>query len=97
MLISAPVWGFLPLRARRLETENVPNPVRAMRSFFFRGGVMLLVTELSAFSATALEHLQSLATDAINSAFVIFCSPPPLKDQHFLNQAESGFPVNAPR
>jgi len=38
---------------------------------------MLCVTELSVFSATALEVLQSLAIRAISSALVIWIHLPP--------------------
>jgi hypothetical protein len=40
ILISLPVWGFLPFLAFREATENVPNPIRV--TFF-----MILALDLS--------------------------------------------------
>ena len=41
ILMVAPVCGLRPLRALRCEMENVPKPMRATRSPFFRAEVML--------------------------------------------------------
>src|SRR6266446_5475572 len=41
ILIVAPVCGLRPFLAFLCETENVPKPIRATRSPFFRAAVML--------------------------------------------------------
>jgi hypothetical protein len=71
ILISLPVWGFLPVLALLFATENVPNPVKASLSPFFNAFITVLVNALMAFSADAFEILASFPMLAINSAFVI--------------------------
>jgi hypothetical protein len=71
ILISLPVWGFRPVLALLLATENVPNPVKASLSPFFNAFITVLVNALMAFSADAFEILASFPMLAINSAFVI--------------------------
>src|SRR5208283_3350974 len=72
ILISLPVWGFLPFLAFLSATENVPNPIRATLPPFCSACAMAPVTTASAFAAAALEILISSATFAMISALVIF-------------------------
>src|SRR5690606_10865590 len=71
ILISLPVWGFLPFLAFLSETENVPNPMRVTLPPFRMASVIEPVTTARAFAAAALDTLVSAATLSTISAFVI--------------------------
>src|SRR4051812_37485968 len=71
ILIGLPVCGLRPLRAERLATVNVPKPMRATRSPFFK---VLEVTFIKASNARDASALVIFASDAIastNSALFI--------------------------
>lgn len=55
ILIVAPVWGFLPVRAFLFESENVPNPTRAALSPFLTALVIASIAPSSALPAQRLE------------------------------------------
>jgi len=71
ILISFPVWGFLPALAPLLTTLKVPNPVRVSFSPFFNAFVTESVNAFRAFSAATFETLASFAIVVIKPAFVI--------------------------
>src|SRR5271170_3315016 len=54
ILMVAPVCGLRPLRAFLCETEEVPKPINATRSPFFRADVMLSTVVSIAVAACAL-------------------------------------------
>ena len=68
--MGAPVAGFLPLRAARFETENVPKPTRLTLSPFARAFSTLPRTEFNAFDAAVFVIPASFAAFAISSSFV---------------------------
>jgi hypothetical protein len=71
ILISLPVWGFLPFLAFLSATRNVPKPTRVALPPARIVWVMESVITASAFAAAVLEILISSATFATISAFVI--------------------------
>src|SRR5919197_1429135 len=75
ILISLPVCGFLPVRALRLETSNVPKPTSVTRSPFARAVLTEVMKAPTAFSAAAFVRFADLATLSTSSALVIW-SPP---------------------
>src|SRR5579872_6631500 len=68
ILRVAPVCGLRPLRAFRCETENVPNPIKATRSPFFRALVMLSTVVSIAVAAWVLLTPQPDAIRSMRSA-----------------------------
>jgi hypothetical protein len=75
ILIWAPVCGFRPIRAFRLLTLNVPNPVRASLLPFFKAAETASVNALSDISALPFGMPAFFAMNATNSAFVISFPP----------------------
>jgi hypothetical protein len=61
ILIDAPVLGFLPVRAARFVTLNVPKPTRRTSLPFLSSFWMLLTTESRALVASDLLRLVSEA------------------------------------
>src|SRR5437764_3111747 len=61
ILMVAPVCGLRPLRAFLWETENVPKPMRATRSPFFKAEVTLSTVVSIAWAACVLLILQAPA------------------------------------
>src|SRR5881397_3485512 len=71
ILIVAPVCGLRPLRAFLCETENVPKPINATRSPFFRAEVMLSTVVSIAVAAWVLLIWQLAAIRSMRSALFI--------------------------
>ena len=74
ILISFPVAGLRPLRAARLATANVPNPVIWTASPFFKAFVMTSIAALTARSASALVNPAVLAIASTNSVYSFYFS-----------------------
>src|SRR5207248_2283244 len=72
ILMVAPVCGLRPLRAFLWETENVPKPIRATRSPFFKAEVTLSTVVSIAWAACVLLILQAPAIRSTRSALFIF-------------------------
>src|SRR5438034_9256725 len=72
ILMVAPVCGLRPLRAFLCETENVPKPINATRSPFFRAEVMLSTVVSIAVAAWVLLIWQLAAIRSMRSALFIF-------------------------
>src|SRR5882724_942085 len=72
ILMVAPVCGLRPLRAFLCETENVPKPISATRSPFFRAEVMLSTAVSIAVAAVALLMWQLAEIRSMRSALFIF-------------------------
>ena len=71
ILIASPVAGLRPLRAARLETENVPNPVMATVSPFFRRSVIMAMSVFTASLVMAADNSVRFESSAISSPFFI--------------------------
>lgn len=67
ILTGSPVRGLRPERAARLDTENLPRPVIATSSPFFRVLATVVVREFTARVASARDSPLSLAIASINS------------------------------
>lgn len=69
--IAAPVRGFLPVRALRCETENVPNPGKLIFSPFFSPSDRASVSAPRAFPESAFDIEVPAAMASINCALFI--------------------------
>jgi hypothetical protein len=72
ILIGLPVCGLRPLRAERLATVNVPKPMSATLSPFFKVLEVTFMKASKARDASALVIFASDAIASINSALFIF-------------------------
>ena len=68
--ITSPVRGFLPVRAARVLTSNVPKPTRATLSPSARASEIESTTALTAASASFFESSALAATAA--TSYVLF-------------------------
>jgi hypothetical protein len=75
MVITAPVLGFLPLRAARWETSNEPKPTRLTLSPRFKEFVTPSVKAVRALSA-ALFEIPALEAIALTKSAFVICLPP---------------------
>lgn len=74
IVITAPVWGFLPLRALRDRTVKVPKPGIWNRLLFFIAFEILTKVASTASPAALLLRFAVLATESMSSLLVIvFC------------------------
>ncbi len=71
IFIDSPVAGFLPTRAARFVTENVPNPIRLTLSPLARELSILSRNYFKVDAASLFVVPASSAAFAINSSFVI--------------------------
>ena len=71
MLIIAPVWEFLPLRALRERTVNVPNPGNLKALALFDGSGDALEGCIHSVLCRSFAKLGTFATVSIRSPFVI--------------------------
>src|SRR4030042_569548 len=70
ILMTAPVWGFLPVRAFLLLTPNVPNPTSVTALPFLSAFWIAANVAPTASAASFLLHV-TFATSSINCALFI--------------------------
>src|SRR5581483_770648 len=98
ILMVAPVCGLRPLRALRCETENVPKPISATRSPFFRAPVMLSTVVSIALAAWVLLMPQPAAMRSMRSAlFIVAPGEVPFSQRQRLQTPYDGSRVRPPQ
>src|SRR5665647_1372500 len=70
ILMTSPVWGFLPVRAFLLLTPNVPNPTSVTASPFLSAFWIAASVAPTASAASFLLHV-TFATSSIKSALLM--------------------------
>jgi hypothetical protein len=75
IITGCPVRGFLPSRAFRSTTVNVPKPINFTSSPCFKAPVMISNVASTALAASVLVMRDVSATALINSFFVIGSIP----------------------
>src|SRR5205085_1351766 len=90
IVMLSPVRGLRPSRAPRSATWNFPNPVKFTSSPLFSESSMVLMTALTALSASFLDRPLVDATLSTNSDFVM---APPLPSRGSVSRAGSWNPA----
>src|SRR4051794_37244952 len=90
MVMLSPVRGLRPSRAPRSATWNLPKPVKLTSSPLFSESSMVLMTALTALSASFLDRPLVDATLSTNSDFVM---APPLPSRGSVSRAGSWNPA----
>lgn len=67
ILMALPVRGLRPVRAARLPTLNVPNPIKETLCFFFRLLLIAVKAPSNALLAEAFERSACLAMASMSS------------------------------